>query len=60
MVVNGLVAALLYQFVEADLRDPAKLGLGLAGFGAQGFDIGGAEVAGVDSDDGSWVGSKSN
>ena len=40
-----------HQFVEADLRRPAQLVLGLAGVAQQGLDFGGAEVARVDGDD---------
>lgn len=40
-----------HQFVERDLRRPAELVLGFAGVAEQGFDFGGAEVAGVDGDD---------
>ena len=35
------------QFVEGDLRGPAEFGLGLGGVAEQGFDFGGAEVAGA-------------
>ena len=39
------------HFLNGDFRDPAEFFLGFGRITQQGFDLGGAEVAGVDADD---------
>ena len=46
---------LLHQFIERSFWHPAQFFLGFGGVAEQGFDFGGAEVAGVCADDGDFL-----